>query len=380
MKIAINTRLLLKNKLEGVGWYTYEITKRIVTDHPEDEFIFFFDRPYDEAFVFGPNVTPVVLYPPARHPLLWWWWFQLSVTKALSSYKPDVFFSPDCHCSLNTKVPTVMTVHDLAYLHYPHEIPFWVKQYYYKLKPRYLKKADTVIAVSNFTKSDVVKHYQIKKEKIHVIYNGIREHFKPIDESRKIITRQKYTDGKDYFICLGSVNPRKNLERLFLAFDQYKQQTGNETQLLIVGKFAWQTSKIREVYENMQHKESVKLLGYVEEDQLLDIMASALAMVYPSLFEGFGLPVVEAMACKVPVITSKTSSLVEVAGDAALNVDPLDISAIVEAMQKITKDETLRSDLMRKGRVRKNFFNWDIAAKKHYELLKSCKNSQTKVF
>jgi len=119
MRIAINTRFLLKDKLEGIGWYTYEISKWLVEKHPEHEFIFFFDRPFDKSFIFGKNVTPVVLSPPARHPVLWYLWFEFVIPKALKKYKADLFFSPDGYLSLKTKVKTITVIHDIASFHFP---------------------------------------------------------------------------------------------------------------------------------------------------------------------------------------------------------------------------------------------------------------------
>ena len=124
MKIAINTRFLIKDRLEGIGWFTYEVVKRLVEQHPEDEFIFFFDRPYPEEYIFGKNVKAEVLFPPARHPFLWYWWFEWSLSKALQKYKPDVIFSPDNYLSLKSDVKTVMVMHDIAHVHYPDEVPF----------------------------------------------------------------------------------------------------------------------------------------------------------------------------------------------------------------------------------------------------------------
>ena len=122
MRIAINTRFLLKDKLEGIGWFTFEVVKQLVTNHPEHEFIFLFDRPYDKSFVFAKNVTPVVINPPARHPLLWYWWFEWSVPYALKKHKIDLFFSPDGYLSLKTNVPTVIVMHDLAFEHHPEDV------------------------------------------------------------------------------------------------------------------------------------------------------------------------------------------------------------------------------------------------------------------
>ena len=130
MRIAVKTRFLLKGKIEGMGLFTREVLKRMVDKHPNDEFIFLFDREYDSSFIFGKNVRPIVLFPPARHPFLFVWWFEWSVTKALKKFKPDVFLSPDNFLSLRTTTKTVLVTHDLAYLHFPFKGSFFQKKYY----------------------------------------------------------------------------------------------------------------------------------------------------------------------------------------------------------------------------------------------------------
>ncbi len=375
MKIAVNTRFLLKNKLEGIGWYTYEILKRMVKDHPDDEFIFFFDRPFDPAFRFGENVQPVILFPSARHPFLWWFWFEISVANALKKYQPDVFFSPDGFLTLKTSIPTVMVTHDVAYLHYPDQIPSLVKRYYNSFVPKFLQKASKVITVSHFSKSDIVQHYAIAEDHIRVIYNGSRAHFKPLKAEAIRKVRDRYSNGQPYFLYIGSIHPRKNVDRLLVAFEQFKKDTNSEVKLLIAGRMAWQSSPIGQLYNKMAYKEEVVFLGYVEDRKLADILGAALALTYVSLFEGFGLPVVEAMNCKVPVITSADTVLSEIAGDAACLVDPMNVTEIAAAMKSVAVDEELRKNLIQRGWKRRTQFDWDIAAKEVYYYLSKYKQS-----
>ncbi len=129
MRIAVNTRFLLSHKMEGFGWFTYEVVKRLVQNHPEHEFIFFFDRKYDSKYIFGDNVTPVILSPQARHPILFKIWFNYSVTKALKKYKADIFFSPDGYLSLKTEIKQISVIHDLNFEHYPQDLPSWPRKY-----------------------------------------------------------------------------------------------------------------------------------------------------------------------------------------------------------------------------------------------------------
>ncbi len=371
MRIAVNTRLLIKGKLEGIGWFTYEVVRRLVAQHPEHEFIFLFDRPFDKSFVFGENVTSVVLSPPARHPVLWYWWFEWSVPRVLKKYKADVFLSPDGYCSLRTNTPTVMVTHDIAHVHMRRQIPAKFRLYYDFFVPRYLQRAERIITVSDFSKRDIIEHFPVTPEKILVACNGIREVFSPLKAAQKSAVRAQYTAGQDYFFYVGAVHPRKNVHRLIEAFDGFKKATRSAVKLLIGGRFAWQTDEVKDAWESAQYKSDILFLGYVPDEELPRLMGAALALVYVSLFEGFGVPLLEAMHCDVPVITSNVTSLPEVAGKAALLVNPLDIFDIAKAMQLISEKPALRQDLIAEGRTQRLQFSWDKATEAAWQAIES---------
>ena len=295
MRIAINTRFLLKDKMEGFGWFTFETVKRIVENHPEHDFIFFFDRPFDLKYVFADNVTPVILNPPARHPVLFKIWFNYSVTKALKKYKADLFFSPDGYLSLRSNTPQIVVIHDLNFEHHPEDLPKSALKYLKTYFPKFAKKAAHIITVSQFSKDDIVATYGISPSKITVAYNGASEKFKPVDESTKTDIRKKYTSGKPYFIFVGALHARKNINRLLLAFDEFKTATGSETQLLIVGEQLWKNAPYQEALDQIEHTDHVHFSGHVNLDTLTGLLGSARALTFVSYFEGFGIPLVEAM-------------------------------------------------------------------------------------
>lgn len=367
MRIAVNARFLLKDKLEGIGWFTYEVVQRLAQQHPEHEFILFFDRPYHPSFVFSKNVTPVILAPPARHPLLWWWWFEISIPKALKRYKADVFLSPDGYCSLRTKTPTVMVTHDIAYVHTPDYMSTLMAQYFQYFVPKFMQRAERIITVSEFSKQDMIQHFKLASDKITVAYNGCRKVFQPLNNLEKSNIRAKYAAGQNYFFYVGAVHPRKNVHRLIQAFDQFKIQTQSPIKLLIGGRFAWQTGEVKDAYEQAHFKNDIQLLGYVSDTELPLLTGGALALVYVSLFEGFGVPLLEAMYCEVPIITSDVTSLPEVAGDAALLVNPYDINEITKALQALHENPALRQDLIMKGKIQRQKFTWEKAAKVVWE-------------
>ena len=361
MKIAVNTRLLLKDRLEGIGWVAYETLKRIVLAHPEVEFYFLFDRQPDPIFLFADNVKPVVLFPQARHPFLFIWFFEFSVAKTLKKIQPDLFFSPDGYLSLRSDVPQVAQFHDLNFEHFPKDMPKIHLWHYKRYFPRFARKAKRIVTVSEFSKQDIVKCYDIEPEKIDVAYNGVNETFVPISEKEKEAVKGKYTGGNPYFMFVGSLHPRKNLARLFTAFDLFKSQTPSNVKLLIVGEKRWWSKPIEQAYSQMRFKEEVIFAGRLRAEDLHKVTASALASVYVSYFEGFGIPILEAFRCETPVITSNVTSMPEVADDAALLVDPFSEASIAEGMTEML-DEKVRKNLIEKGVERAKDFSWDKAA------------------
>jgi len=362
MKIAINTRFLLNNYLEGYGYFIYETMRRITASHPEHEFILLFDRPFDKKFEFGPNVKGIVVGPPARHPLLWKLWYDFRVPAALKKYKTDVFVSCDGFCSLNTKLPQCLVVHDLAFLHFPEFIKQSHLLYYKRYTPRFLAKAGSVATVSEFSKTDIINHYKVDSKKISVVYNGAKEIFRPLDEDEKLLVKNKYTEGKEYFVYTGSVHPRKNLVELLKAFSIFKKRQQSNFKLVIAGRLAWKYESFIENLKTYKYRQDVIMTGYLEEKELARITGAAYAMVYPSLWEGFGVPVIEAMKSHIPVLTSAASAMQEIAGDAALYFNPEDHRDIAEKMMMAYKDEDLRADMIKKGILVESAYSWDRTA------------------
>lgn len=371
MLIAVNTRLLLKDKLEGIGWFTYESLKRITKDHPEHQFLFLFDRPFSDEFIFSDNITPLVVGPQARHPFLWYWWFEQSLPKVFHKHEPDLFLSTDGFISLSYSAPagtkqckSLPVIHDLNFEYYPEHIPFLARKFFKKYFPQYAKKADRIATVSEYSKQDISKKYKVSSEKIDVVYDGANETFKPVSEEQKKIIRQKYTGGERYFLFVGALSPRKNIARMLQAFDEFKKAEASKMKLVIVGEKLFMTNEIETVYSSMQFKSDVVFTGRLRVSELKDVMASAFALAFVPYFEGFGIPIVEAMYCDVPVITSNVTSMPEVAGNAALLVDPFSADSIKEAMMKIYKDEILRNQLIANGRKQRENFSWDKTADK----------------
>lgn len=373
MRIAVNTRFLLSSKMEGFGWYTYEICRRMVEKHPEHRFIFFFDRPYDPRFVFADNVIPVVLNPPARHPFLFYLWFEFAVPKALRKYKADVFFSPDGYLSLRTKVPQIGTIHDINFEHFPEDLPPAASRYLKRFFPKFAHRAAKILTVSNFSKTDICKTYGISPDKIRVIWNGAAASYRVLDKNECLTVRNEYVHGNEYFIFVGSLHPRKNVQRLIAAFELYKKKHPGGYDLVIVGESLWKKNGTLPIPEEL--KKHVHFTGHLALENLSRLMGAASCLVYVPYFEGFGIPLVEAMKCGVPVISGKLTSLPEVAGDAAILVDPYKVDEIAGAMEKIASDPELRSELSARSLERSSLFSWDKAADETWEEIEVTKMS-----
>ena len=367
MKIAVNTRLLLKDKLEGIGWFTYESMKRIVLNHPEHTFYFIFDRKHDPQFIFAKNVIPVEIFPPARHPYLWYVYFEFSIPRILRKLKPDLFLSTDGWLSLRTNVPQVDVIHDLNFEHRKDFLKSKYQNYYTRFFPKFARKAVRIATVSEFSKQDLQRFYSIPKEKIDVVYNGSNAVYQPLTEDKQQLVRQKYANGLPYFLFVSAIHKRKNLANILRAFEQYKAQTGADTQFVVVGARAGKQDELDEVLRSMTFAQDVRFLGRLSAEELSQVMASALALVYATLFEGFGIPIVEAFNAETAVITSNVTAMPEVAGEAALLVDPTSVEQIADAMTCLATDENLRQELIAKGREQRKLFSWDQTAKRLWD-------------
>jgi glycosyltransferase involved in cell wall biosynthesis len=362
MRIAVNTRLLLHDRLDGMGWFTFETMKRITRGHPEHEFIFFFDRPFSEEFIFSDNISPSILFPPARHPFLYYLWFEHAVPAALRKVKADLFFSPDGFLSLTASVPSVAVIHDINFHHRPEDLPFWTCRYYRYFFPRFARKAARIITVSNYSKQDIVTSYHISQEKISVAYNGANTLFTPLSEAEKVFTREKFSGGSDFFVFVGNLHPRKNVPGMLRAFDLFRGSVGREFKMLIVGEEMFLTAPIRQTIKGMTYLSDVIFTGRLSPEELRQVYGASVALVFVPFFEGFGIPVVEAMNCETAILASSLTSVPEAGGDAVCYADPHDTASIVEGMKKIACDDSYRNQLIMAGREQRKKFSWDHTA------------------
>jgi glycosyltransferase involved in cell wall biosynthesis len=369
MKIVVNTRLLIKNKLEGIGWFTFETMRRIAAWHPEHSFIFLFDRQPSEEFLFSSNIKPVVLKPQARHPLLWYIWFEFSVARYLKNNPADLFLSPDGFIPLNSNIPSIAVIHDINFYHFPKGIPILTRFYYNLFFPKFARRATKVVTVSHYSKNDIASNFKVLPEKIIVTHNGANECYVPLNNEEKDKVIREYSDGKPYFVFVGALNPRKNVARLIKAFDLFLNDSGLDYHLLIVGEPMFMTNDIKVSLDSITNKNSVIFTGRLQVEALRYVVGAAVALAYTPYFEGFGIPMVEAMYCHVPIIASNRTSMPEVAGDAAYYVDPFDVNSIAKALIEVATNDNLRESLSKKAEERKKLFSWNYTAENLYKCI-----------
>ncbi len=349
----------------GVSMYTLKLLEYFQRiSSAENKFIVFLkDPPRDEL----PFQTAYFKYHvvPGK-----FGWSQLFlpislVLKHFTKNRINVFFSPAHYSPRFHFCPTVVTIHDLSYFHYPQE---FLKKDLYKLKAwtQYsIERAKHIIAVSQTTKKDLVRFYPFTQQKTTVVYNGMeREKSENVTPS----TNFKFLDRNSYILYVGTLQPRKNIVNLIRAFRIF-HNTNPLYKLVIAGKRGWLFDLIFKEAQDLYVNEHIVFPGYVSDEELSTLYRNAFCFVLPSLYEGFGIPVLEAMSYGAPVIASFNSSLPEVGADACLYIDPHSPSDIAEKLEVLKKNSSLRKELIKKGKLRVQSFSWTKCAKETLDVI-----------
>ena len=358
MNIAINTRLLLRDRIEGIGRFAFESLKELVKLRSEDTFYFYFDRPYDSEFIFSDNIVPVVVHPQARHPILWEIWFNHMLPYYFKKHKIDLFFSPELYLSERVSIPQIAVFHDINYMHKSEMVPGWEGRYLRDKTPKFATKASKLLTVSEFSANDIAETLNIQKEKLAVCYNGISEAFKEVSSPSPL--------NNPYYLVFGAIHPRKNISNILKAFDAFKQEDKLNHQLIFIGKKMNWTQDMESTLQSIQFKNDVQFLGRQSDETVCLYLNHAQALLYVSLYEGFGLPIIEAQQCGCPVITSNSSCLPEILGESGILVDPLNLEEITSSIKSLQKDanNTVRINYIAKGFENVKRFKWTEVANK----------------
>jgi glycosyltransferase involved in cell wall biosynthesis len=375
MKVAVNCWILRNKKIDGIGNFTIETLKILIADHPEIEFQILCDKNFTEDYFDFPNAKKYHIFPPYRHPLLYLFYMEIVVGFFLKKHLPDLFLSMEGFLCLNTKCKQLPIIYDLNFEHQPQDLPFRNRIYFRKFYPKFSRKAHRIATISEYSKNDISETYKIPLNKIDNVSCGVKENFYPLNDELKQATRIKYSEGKEYFFFIGSMHPRKNIVRLLQAFEGFKKTTIAPLKLVLAGNIFWGDETVQAVVSSMTAKDDIVFTGRVSDDELVYLLGSAFALTFVPTFEGFGLPIVEAFQSEVPVICSNTTSMPEVAGNAALQVDPLNVEDIVEKMNLLWRNQLLKIELIEKGRLQKNLFTWKHTSELLYKSIQKCISS-----
>lgn len=358
MRIGIDATAIFLRK-GGIGYYTHNLLESLTRIDTQNEYILFKTTEKQPEspipFINRPNVR--VIYAP----------------KALQKWrskkeKVDLYHGTNFRLRGRGYKGNVVTIHDLAFKHYPHFLKkkFGQSLSFWKTK-RDVHRADRVIAVSQHTAKDVIDFFQIDKKKVRVVYHGVGDHFRPDVPGESILEVKKYyrISTAKYILWVGTLEPRKNLPTLIKAYSQLKS-IHSEYTLVLGGGPGWQYQDILNLTLSLGNR--IQITGYLPQRDLIPLYAGASLFAYPSLYEGFGMPLLEAMASGVPIVASRTSSIPEVVGDAGVLVDPLSISDMGKAIMKLLDDSSLRSSMQEKGIQRAKQFTWERAAQETLQI------------
>ncbi len=362
MKIAINCWILRNKQTDGIGYFTINAISRIIKAHPEVQFLILCDKNFTEDYFDFSNVSKHHIFPALRHPLLYVFYMEFILPFFLRKHKPDVFVSAEGFLSLLSGCKQVPIIYDINFEHKPEDLKLQNRLYFRFFFKRFARKARRIATISEYSKQDIADFYKIDPAKIDNVSCGINSNFCPLTAAEVGETRNKWSNGKPYFFFVGSMHPRKNINRLIAAFDLFKQHTGADTKLLLAGSILWSKSEIEQTYTTSAYKDDIIFTGRLSDADLQQVLGAAFALSFVPIFEGFGLPIVEAMQSSIPVICSNVTSMPEVAGDATILVDPFHVENIAAGMEQLYGNDELRNRLIEKGALQKQLFSWDKTA------------------
>jgi glycosyltransferase involved in cell wall biosynthesis len=369
--IAIDVSRLSAVERTGTERYSYELLAALARADRYRPYTLYSNGMPAALPPLGPNFSLRSLPLPRL-------WTHARLGPALMRDRPALLFVP-AHVIPLRHPPSVVTIHDLGYLTFP-EAHTARRRLELHLTTRWsLRAARHVIAISRATRDDLVRHYGAEPARISVIHHGLSPAFRPAeDDAAAAATRARHGLGGPYFLYVGTIQPRKNLVRLIEAFARampHLTLAGAAPLLALAGRQGWLSAAITRRAHELGVADHVRFLGYVPDHDLPALLAGSLAFVFPSLYEGFGMPVLEAMACGAPVLTSTSSALPEVAGDAALLVDPADTDAIAAGLARLASEPDLRLTLRARGLARAAEFSWDRCARATLEVLRNAAGS-----
>jgi len=374
MRIGIDGRYLQNNRT-GVARYIYYLLLNLKAVDRSNEYLLFLGSSKPIPFnIASLGFTCDVSKLPTTNQMLKVIWQLFYLPCRIKDLRIDVFHEPAFVTPFFKHCPTVITIHDLAYKFLPESYMFRNRLYLDCLMKRSIDASDKVIAVSENTKKDIMQNYKIEEQKIKVVYHAVDGIFYPLTdlkEEKSAQVKLKYGITGDFILTVSAISPRKNLINLIRAFTRLKQKGVIDHQLVIAGQKGWLFKEVFKEAAASGYEEDIIFCGFVPQDDLVILYNTADVFVYPSLYEGFGLPLLEAMACNCPVVASNRSSIPEVCSDAALLVNPDDPAEFADAIFQIISEPLLKKSLVEKGRIRAGFFSWRKTAEETLRIYNS---------
>lgn len=354
MRIVINAILFRQDTVSDEKSFIRNVFYRLAEENPLSEFIFIFDKPYDK-FIDLPNVTSIVLTYNSGSAFALKYWYNFKLTRAVRSLKADVLVQPFDMCSLSTKVPQVLFLNELDFIHRPQSLLKQYLRFRRKYTYKFVQKAGKIITTCHAVKEDALSRYTIDEKNVSVAYAWAEASFEPIiDWQERQEVKNVYTEGKEYFWFSCTSNTEMNLMSLLKAFSGFKKWQKSNMKLLITGNIS--NLDIIEKLKTYKYREDVVLLGNVKHEELVKIVAAAYTAVYMPASESYAISVMQAMQSEVTVLAGRNSCLEEIGGDACLLVEPNEHETFAQRMILLYKDEDLRKILIMKGKERSHLF------------------------
>lgn len=334
----------------------YDYFIQLAASKPEHQFIFTRQSAKGTQLAAAQNIRHIKSSPVGNNPLIWKIWLNYTLPGIARKWKADIIIHTGGVSCLHTKIPQYLIISDLSFLHFPHFFSRMQLRFLKKNMQTFLDKADTIAATADFLKNEITQQYAVDEEKIHPFQWMPSDHFHPVDWAEKEVIKENYAEGKEYFLFSGDIHPRNNLVNLLKAFSAFKKRQQSNMQLMIAAKGVSLNNPFTENLKTYKYRSEVKLLPDLPVNELAKITAAAYAFVYPALYEGISIFVLQAMQCDVPVITGNTRALIETTGDAGLHADAANFEDIAAKMMLLFKDENKRAGLIASGKkiIREN--------------------------
>lgn len=384
MKIGIDIRCLSEGRRTGVEEYSINLLDKIFKEDVKNEYVLFLNSWKEpksdlDRFKKYKNVKiKISRFPNKILNLALWYLNWPKLDKLIGG--ADVFFMPNINfVSLSDEVKLILTIHDLSFEYYPETFSWKRRLWHIFINPKKLiRRADKILAVSESTRNDLINFYKISKEKIKVVHNGIADNFGRVDRNnpKLLEIKEKYGLPFNFILFLGTFEPRKNISGIVAAYELLRDEGRQELskyKLVIAGSKGWKSKKIIENIKKSRYSKDIRLVNFIEDEDKIYVYNLAALFVYPSFFEGFGLPPLEAMKCAVPVIVSNNSSMVETVADAGLSVDAYRPDELMVAMREILSDRSLEEEFSKARISQIQKFTWDKSAKKFMGIIREIK-------